>query len=357
MLALFIPSLCALLASAQLQAAELAAASKSETDSSIPAGLLALGSGDYFSPYAFVVDKHERRMTLWHQKDGQITRVATYPIDFGRSDGKKQRSGDFKTPEGIYFLMDQLEGPQLDFNQYGKRAFTTNYPNLFDLREGKTGNGIWLHAIPDKVPLTRGSRGCVVVRNEVILELSKYVKLRQTPIVIYGEVARHSLQDRERELQQNVLSLEKWRAAWESKKIDDYMEFYSDNFESLGYKKSKWRRYKDALNKTYDSIQVKFSQPVIYRHNDQMVTRFLQAYSSDKKADYGEKTLYWRLENGTWRIVSEQWSEVRSPLAYHDLKPPEGLSQQACVDCKPSDSGGMTRELSSTQTASSPQGL
>jgi murein L,D-transpeptidase YafK len=290
-------------------------------NASVPAALIELGAGEYYSPYAFVVDKKSRVLSIWSQKDHALSQVATFPIDFGRGGGNKTKNGDLNTPEGIYFLMEKLEGPSLDFSQYGKRAFTTNYPNLFDERDGKTGNGIWLHAVPDNTPLTRGSRGCVVVRNDVILDISKYVKLHQTPLVIYGEVPQVSADTHTQLVKQLRGELDQWRTAWEGKDFAHYMEYYSANFESLGMNLNKWRKYKESLNQTYTSIQVKLSEPVIYNHGNHMVMRFLQAYQSDKKSDYGEKTLYWSQEGNRWKIVAEQWNEVNSPVAYHELAP------------------------------------
>jgi len=70
----------------------------------------------------------------------------------------------------------------LDPYKYGVHAFTTDYPNIFDLRKGKTGFGIWLHAIDESQTLERGSQGCVVVRNDTIKKLAQILRLEKHPL-------------------------------------------------------------------------------------------------------------------------------------------------------------------------------
>src|SRR5690606_19134658 len=145
--------------------------------------------------------------------------------------------------------------------------------NIFDKREQKTGSGIWLHAVPDSVPLTRGSRGCGVVRTDVIKRLADYVKLRQTPIRIFDQVTYISKQDHEkRRLEMNSF-VESWRNAWESQNIDAYMNFYDEDFKAPGFNFKSWRRHKESLKKKYDYIKVHFSQPYIVQHNNQLVVK------------------------------------------------------------------------------------
>ncbi|MCB0386589.1 MAG: hypothetical protein KDD43_14450, partial [Bdellovibrionales bacterium] len=94
-----------------------------------PATLVNLGETDAFSPYAFVVDKSTRTLTVWKYESGNLSQVAVYPSDMGRKPGDKTVLGDLKTPEGIYFFQSTYVGGQLDFNEYGSRAFTMDYPN------------------------------------------------------------------------------------------------------------------------------------------------------------------------------------------------------------------------------------
>lgn len=293
-----------------------------------PASLVRLGKGGYFPNTAIVVDKKSRTVAVWEGQDAGLAKVREYASDFGKNIGDKLAGGDYKTPEGIYFLQTMLEGEGLPFDKYGQRAFTTDYPNLFDRREGKTGNGIWIHAIPDTQSLERGSRGCVVVRNKSIMDISPFVRLKQTVMIIHDEV-RYIEKDLAKANQEKIQKwVQDWRVAWESKNISQYMEFYSSEFESMKMKKAQWKAYKSGLAEKYPSIQVQLSPPVAFEHKNQMVIRVLQKYKSETHEDFGEKTLYLKNDNGTWGIIAEQWEAAEAtPAALSELQ--QGTSTSA----------------------------
>ncbi|MGE5085134.1 MAG: L,D-transpeptidase family protein, partial [Bacillota bacterium] len=130
--------------------------SQSEIPSELlPAPLLQISETEAFSKFVFLVDKEQRKLTVFERDGEKIKKVEEYPADIGKNGGNKTKRDDARTPEGIYFLEKRLSQPDIPFNLYGALAFTTNYPNLFDRRQNKTGSGIWLHAIPDTVALTR----------------------------------------------------------------------------------------------------------------------------------------------------------------------------------------------------------
>lgn len=291
------------------------------TNAPVPSGLVQLpASSRYYSPYAFVVDKTARQLSVWHQTGTGLQEVASFPADLGKSTGEKRGRGDMKTPEGIYWLLDRLDGNQIDFNLYGKRAFVTDYPNFFDKKEGRTGSGIWLHAVPDNVPLTRGSKGCVVVRNNVILDLTQYVTLRRTPILIQNKTDRLPPAELSRVTEDLNTWLESWRTAWEKKNIDSYIAYYSDDFKSMKMNKAQWKRFKEGLNSMYQEISVKISKPAILADRNQAIVRFLQEYTSDKKSDFGEKILFLKRQGSKYMIVGEQWAEETSQIAREEIE-------------------------------------
>lgn len=274
----------------------------------------------YYSAYAFVVDKSARTLAVWQQTGTGLKKVAEVPADMGRNSGDKKSRGDAKTPEGIYFLQTQLDQPKLDFSKYGKRAFTSDYPNFFDRMEGKTGDGIWLHSVPDQVALTRGSSGCVVVRNDVILDLTKYIRLGRTPILIQNKT--EMLPEAVVAKASNDLAtwIESWRTAWEAKDMDRYIEAYSADFKSQHMNRDQWKAFKARLGEQYKTITVKLSKPTVLTDRDRAVVRFLQEYTSDQHADFGEKVLYLKREKTGFRIVGEQWTEETSQIAREEIE-------------------------------------
>lgn len=287
----------------------------------VPASLMQLPpASKYYSSYAFVVDKSARTLAVWQQTGTGLKKVAEVPADMGRKTGDKKSRGDARTPEGIYFLQTRLDNPQLDFKTYGKRAFTSDYPNFFDRTEGKTGGGIWLHAVPDEVALTRGSSGCVVVRNDVILDLTQYIRLGRTPILIENQTSLKPQTEVAKTSSELAQWIETWRAAWESKKMDQYIAAYSDNFKSQHMNRDQWKSFKTRLGAQYKQITVKLSKPTVLTDRDRVVVRFLQEYTSDQHADFGEKVLFLKKEKDGFKIVGEQWTEETSQIAREEIE-------------------------------------
>ena len=294
--------------------------SASQNDA-VPASLMQLPpASKYYSAYAFVVDKSARTLAVWQQTGTGLKKVVEVPADMGRNSGPKIARGDAKTPEGIYFLQTRLDPPQLEFKTYGKRAFTSDYPNFFDRTEGKTGDGIWLHSVPDEVPLTRGSKGCVVVRNDIILDLTKYIRLGRTPLLIQEKTELQSEPQVQKTSNELGAWIESWRSAWESKNMDQYISAYSQNFKSMHMNRDQWKRFKTHLGEQYKTISVKLSKPTVLTDRDRAVVRFLQEYTSDQHADFGEKVLFLKKDSGGYKIVGEQWTEETSQVAREEIE-------------------------------------
>lgn len=276
----------------------------------LPKALVQLSSS---TQYAFVVDKELRTLTLWKNGDTP-TLVVAHPSDMGKNKGNKSYQGDHKTPEGIYFFQETFEQPNLDYNLYGNRAFTMDYPNFFDRLEKKTGSGIWLHAIPNEQTLSRGSRGCVVVRNEVIDQLKSYINLKKTPIIVQNKVEYITPKEWKENHDQHLKWLESWKTAWEAKDLTNYMSYYDDSFKALGMDWAKWKSFKENLATKYSYIKVGMDDVDIFKNNGQFIFRFNQSYQSDRTQDFGEKILYVQDRDGQLKILNESWSETKGPV-------------------------------------------
>jgi murein L,D-transpeptidase YafK len=299
----------------------------------VPDNLVVMGDGTAFSEYALIADKSKRTLTLWHyepQEGGprKLKLVDAYPMDIGKAGGDKVANGDHKTPEGIYFPQEMLDGSKINFDLYGVRIFTLNYPNFFDRRAKKTGYGIWLHAVPDTQSLLRGSRGCVVVRNEIVTKLTPYINLKKTPVIIVDEVkyvSEKEIKARQEKINQWIAN---WRAAWQTKDIEKYISFYDNDFRALGMSRNHWKRFKDSLNQRYSEISVKISSPVFFGRNNEAILNFMQSYDSSGLKDYGRKTLHLRMDaQGEYKILGEEWAPEAGGLLAH--KPEEAAKANA----------------------------
>ena len=95
--------------------------------------------------YVIICQKIYKNITLYDIKnDKQLLKANVF---IGEKNGDKQKEGDLKTPIGAYKLTQKLT--KLD-PFYGPLALTTNYPNLYDKIQGKTGHGIWIHGVPNQ---------------------------------------------------------------------------------------------------------------------------------------------------------------------------------------------------------------
>ncbi len=287
---------------------------------SAPSGIWSGSAGSYYPPYVLTVDKSRKKLSVWKTDKYPYQLLKEYDSDQGENAGAKMATGDKKTPEGIYFFNEQKDGHKVNFDLYGVRIFTMNYPNLFDKRAGKTGYGIWLHAVPDTVPLSRGSKGCVVIRNNDILEVSSNITLEKTPILVFNQLNMLSIKDHEKSTAAVESFVKSWQSAWETKDLATYMGHYGEDFYSLRMNKNKWQDYKKKLNSMYEKISVSFSDPVIYEVDGNILVRSLQHYSSDQHEDFGEKFLYIKRKlDGGFKIVAEEWMPVEKDIVQAEL--------------------------------------
>lgn len=305
-----------------LAGAPIAQGQTSSPNKTYPAGLIALSPETPFSSYSFVVDKSKRTLSVYEWKNNDLNLISEFPADIGKKEGPKMKRDDHKTPVGIYFLQQEKTQPEIPFDLYGNIAFTTDYPNIFDQRDAKTGSGIWLHAVPDSVPLTRGSRGCVVVRNDVIKSLKSIVKLQQTPILIYDEIKYLNAQEHNEQKQRFLKEFESWRNAWQTQDVDTYIKYYDQTFKNDHMNYTQWYRHKKKLKETYSYIKVELSPPLILQNKDQVVIRTIQRYESNLHKDYGEKTIHARYSPEVgFQIIREDWKPLLDPVAATPVKP------------------------------------
>jgi murein L,D-transpeptidase YafK len=133
-----------------------------------------------------VLHKGERRMLLI--RGDSILR--TYKVALGLNPvGHKERSGDFRTPEGLYYLTRR--NPRSDFFL----SIQVSYPNPADVKKAKrngwdTGGSIMIHGLPNQLKHTPGyyesrdwTDGCIAVSNSDMLEIW-LLTANNTPIEI-----------------------------------------------------------------------------------------------------------------------------------------------------------------------------
>lgn len=257
-----------------------------------------------------VADKQTRSLYVFDPTKNILT-PEKFEIDIGKNDGNKKRRDDQKTPEGIYLLETKKTQPEIPYDKYGSMAFTTNYPNVFDKFENKSGSGIWLHSVPDEVPLNRGSKGCVVLRNENLKKVEPQIKLNKSFLIINNAVSVLSEKEATLKKQRIIDWVSMWRTTWQSQDLDAYIKLYSDKFTAPpGFNKSRWLDHKLKLKSRYQFVKIDLGSSHIFNQKDQYVLRFIQNYESDGHKDRGVKSLYIVDEGGQLKILREEWTEI-----------------------------------------------
>lgn len=297
----------------QAENALLKAEGKDTTDLMLPSEVLQISDDQAISTNAFLADKTKRQLYIIQTSALDQSQFHTaYDIDIGKNDGNKTKRDDKKTPEGIYLLQNKKIPPEIPFDQYGTMAFTTNYPNVFDKFENKTGSGIWLHSIPDKVALNRGSKGCVVLRNDAIKQVESFISLNKTPLIINNQI--HWLKPVEHALKKEeaIKWLSGWKDLWEKQDLDQYINAYSDQFSDPKFNKKTWLRHKQSLKEKYKFVKINISKANIFNLKDQYLFQFVQDYESDGHKDKGIKNLYVLNSGGQFKILREEWIELKN---------------------------------------------
>jgi murein L,D-transpeptidase YafK len=121
-----------------------------------------------------VVKKSARQLVLMH--GGNVVR--SYHVELGLSPiGQKERSGDFRTPEGSYRL--ERRNPRSDYFL----SIKVSYPNPLDLKRARarhwdTGGSIMIHGLPnflkhdpDYYATHDWTDGCIAVSNADMTEI------------------------------------------------------------------------------------------------------------------------------------------------------------------------------------------
>ena len=257
------------------------------------------------------VDLAEGNLHVVRHDDGRFVTAETISVSIGKNGYGKVKQGDKKTPVGVYRLLAHLNDDQLD-DFYGNGAYTLNYPNYVDQIHTRSGSGIWLHGLPkgkDHRPL-QDSDGCVVLSNDMLDQIGKFVDLQNTPIVLDDALAwvdsSVAAADRLR-LEQ---SIDAWRKAWSARDNAKYLAFYDKDFTSIDKNIEEWRQYKTRVNNAKSYIRVELSDLTLLAYpgeDNTVLARFYQRYESSNFNAKGWKEQLWRKrDSGEWRIVFER---------------------------------------------------
>ncbi len=285
-----------------------------------PAGL-ALAADE--SPYPFILaesgeylivaEKDQKNLHLFRYTDNRFVLVKSYPCIVGANGFDKKREGDLATPVGNYFTLRYIPGKNLP-EKYGHGAYVLNYPNFLDRKAQKDGTGIWLHGhTPGKSlgdPELQNTKGCIAVNNEVLRELTGFLKASGTPVVVVNrlQLTKTSIQ---RQLAEELNTFMKaWSKAWESGNTKTFMSHYSNDFiNGDGMNYQAFKRQKERVNSGKKFIRVQIENPAILLAQEEKgqiaVFRFTQRYRSNNFESDSRKIFYLKKGQAGWQIIGE----------------------------------------------------
>jgi len=258
--------------------------------------------------YAVVVDTSKSTLYLYENVNGEPRYVADYYISMGKNGADKVVEGDQKTPLGVYFVKGYIPRQKLA-DLYGAGAYPISYPNEWDVRQGRSGHGIWLHGTPSNTysRAPRASNGCVVLANDDLLRLGRDITVGATPVIITGRM--DWLDDTDRAEREALLSaIEQWRKAWESRNTGSYLAHYAPDFSTGKVARAAFAQQKQQVNTGKTWIRVKVDNLSIFPYPTQpdlVVVNFDQDYASNNLVNRMHKRQYWQKRDGRWQIVYE----------------------------------------------------
>lgn len=284
-----------------------------------PAGEIAVR--DKSSELVFLlVDKKSLKADLltWPELGGESEKLVSFRIAIGKENGDKQKLGDNKTPEGIYFADGIIDGRGLPA-KYGPFAIPIDFPNPLDKFLGKTGYGIWLHGVEQdsRIEAANVTEGCVAFYNADIRSLTQWLSPKQSIIVIAQDASQVN---RKEDVVQVTKLVHDWTSAWNDRDIDRYISYFIPNFRSTDNKNlNAYKKYKNRVFASYQKMAVSMRDVRVFTHDRYAVAIMNQDFVGDDRFQaMGRKVLYWqRLDEGGWKLFHEEFDE--RPVKFTDL--------------------------------------
>jgi murein L,D-transpeptidase YafK len=262
--------------------------------------------------YILICEKDTKLLYLFRFVNNVSTLVKSYPCLIGANSEDKQKTGDEATPKGVFFFLRFIPGKNLP-KQYGFGAFVMNYPNFMARKEGRQGNGIWLHGHDPEKNIGKdifNTKGCIVVNNKSLEEISKLVKPRGTPIIVVTKIQASDKTSHEVFSREITSFLNSWKHSWESLNTKKYLSLYSNDFISgEGLSFAAFKKQKENVNKHKKFIRITVENPAAFMPPEYggkiAVVRFHQKYNSDNFKTQSSKIFYLKKDRQKWKIIGE----------------------------------------------------
>lgn len=294
------------LAQLELEAARrLHALRDSPPAGTVPRQILTVGE---HVQHLVAVDTSRSRLYLLRRERNDWKITASRYISIGLQGADKSRTGDQKTPLGIYHIVEKLAPEKID-SIYGAGALPINYPNEYDQRLGRSGYGIWLHGVPEKdyVRAPQASNGCIVLANDDIRDITRILEPVHTPVLISEHLEWVSPDALEGPRKTAISLIEKWYETSLSGKHAELAELYSKQFWDG---QISWADIHDRGRTPAAVTQTRQRPPsdhfTAFLWRDRYEIMITSSYETDSNGQNQLLRQFRVIEDGHWKIFFEE---------------------------------------------------
>ena len=262
--------------------------------------------------FVYEAANHEN-MDVDESRLPQVSLIFKADCSTGQAAGPKERQGDKKTPEGVYFLLDEYEDKYLT-PVYGTKAFPTDYPNFMDRCRGKTGSAIWIHGT-DRELKPMDSNGCIALENKNVSALANYIVLNSTALIIDRQLTLTD-QITQWTLKNRVDALfQQWQDALRRGGQKDYLSLYDT---ACAEETAWWVDWLETRSRA-DHVGIGFKETGIYKQGDMIVVLADLVMEIDGNRSFvGKKKFFIRNGAAPWKIAGEVYQQKASGYADSD---------------------------------------
>ncbi len=255
----------------------------------------------------------ETSTSTFHRFDrvgDEVVSSGSYFMSIGQKGAGKERSGDQRTPLGAYFVTEQLDTSKLH-EKYGVTAFPLDYPNEWDRRADRDGDGIWVHGVlsgaEQRPPLD--TDGCIALSNETLLTLAPSFVDNITPVLVTRKVNWVKPADTAALRAELEVNVAEWVTSQTQGDLYAYLSLYDENFSRWGMDKAEWSSLvlEAAISKTkYKALTSELLLLAYPEEDGVFLSRFRLTIVEQEIETVTTGRLYWRRDDrGALKIIAE----------------------------------------------------
>jgi len=243
------------------------------------------------------LDKSQSLVDILSIENNRFKIIRSFDISPLKNLEKKNLAKEEGTPEGIYFINDEIL--LNDFNQPEKKvALVLNYPNAADKYNKRTGTDIWIQS---KTSNQEENLSCFYLEESNFIELSKYIKVNKTPVIIIkNETSKSKIFKKALEWKE---FLEQWKSTFSSKMLVDHSKLYIANNDQLNFDYANKINY--ILNSENPIYEFNLDNIIVLQSDEECRISFRFHFNSDSFQLDKQFSLGLLPVENEWKIFSE----------------------------------------------------